>query len=68
MALKWPHLGGSVFWTFFIRVPEVPFLIPPKRQFWGIFGDFGGTKNGTPGGEGHNITDIRMYNPDTRRI
>ena len=31
MALKWPHLGGSVFWTFFIRALEVPFLIPPKR-------------------------------------
>ena len=32
------------------RPPEVPFLIPPKRKFWGVFGDFGGTKNGTSGG------------------
>ena len=30
--------------------PEVPFLIPQKRKFWGVFGDFGGTKNGTSGG------------------
>ena len=36
MALKWPHLGGSVFWTFFIWVPEIPFLIPPKCQFWAL--------------------------------
>ena len=32
------------------RPPEVPFLIPPKRRFLGIFGDFGGIKNGTSGG------------------
>ena len=30
MTLKWPNLGRSVFWIFFIRAPEVQFLIPPK--------------------------------------
>ena len=32
-----------------IRTPEVPFLVPPKTPILGVFGYFGGTKNGTWG-------------------
>ena len=32
-----------------IRTPEVPFLVPPKTPKMGVFGYFGGTKNGTWG-------------------
>ena len=32
-----------------IRAPEVPFSVPPKMPKMGVFGHFGGTKNGTSG-------------------
>ena len=32
-----------------IRSPQVPFLMPPKTPILGVFGYFGGTKNGTWG-------------------
>ena len=30
MGVLGASLGGSVFWNFLIREPEVPFLVPPK--------------------------------------
>ena len=32
-----------------IRAPEMPFSVPPKTPKMGVFGYFGGTKNGTWG-------------------
>ena len=32
-----------------IQAPQVPFLVPPKTPKMGVFGYFGGTKNGTWG-------------------
>ena len=45
-------LGGSVFWNFLIRAPEMPFLVPLKwlkLAKMTSFSHFGGTKNGTSG-------------------